>query len=122
MEDLINVSKERVEGAREIEPDCSQWFLLKGQEAMGTTEIQEMPFNHWKRTLFGEEGQIIGLEQVVQRGCGVVFLEVFKTQLDVVLSNLLQLVLLEHGGIELDDLQRLLLTSTSLPFCNSTDR
>lgn len=52
MEDLINVSKEWVEGAKEIEPDCSQWFLLKGQEAMGTTEIQEMPFNHWKKTLF----------------------------------------------------------------------
>jgi len=37
-----------------------------------------------------------------------------KTQLDMVVSNLLHLALLEHRGIALDDLQRLLVTSAGL--------
>lgn len=44
-------------------------------------------------------------------------MEIFKSHLGRVLSNLLRLILLEQG-VEVDDLRRCLPVSTILCFCN----
>lgn len=55
MEHLISVYEYLMGSLEEIGPDLSQWFLVKEQKAMGLTAIQEMPFKHWKKTLFDED-------------------------------------------------------------------
>ena len=84
----------------------------KGQWAQ--TEAQEVPSEHEEELLhFEGDG---ALEQAAQGGCGVFFLEIFKTLLDAVLCSLLWVTLLQQG-IGLGDPQRALPAPAVLGFC-----
>lgn len=68
-----------------MKPSSSQLYLVKEQETMGT---------NWNKTFHLKvrvQTNAAKIEQVVLRACVVSSLEIFKTGMDDVLSDLLQL-------------------------------
>lgn len=73
--DLLSVYKHRVEGVKEISPDSSLWYMVTGQEVVGTSrkrkfflsiEKQNHTYTvslaeHWNR-LLGEVVESLSLE------------------------------------------------------------
>lgn len=67
--DVVSVYKDRVEGVKEISPDSSLWYIVTGQEVVGTCwkmklclSTEKQNYTHTVR---------LALEQVTWRGCGI---------------------------------------------------
>lgn len=70
-----------------MEPGTFQWCPTAGQ-----TGTEKVPYEHQEDLLCCTSDQ--SLAQTSQRDCGVSFLDIFKSHLDMVLGNMFSVTLL----------------------------